>query len=454
MSLFRLSQAAQWLSARQEGGDLDIQSVGSDSRRMEPGQLFVALTGPHFDGHAFAPQAVAGGALALLVSRELPLAVPQLVVPDTREALGRLAAAWRRQLSAQVVAVTGSNGKTTTKEMLAALLGQAGRVAATQGNLNNDIGLPLTLLRARDQDFLILEMGANHPGEIAYLTDIARPDLALITNAGRAHLEGFGSLEGVVRAKGEILGGLAPDGWFVLNQDDAGAAHWRELAGGRRLMSFGLGPGADVSARPGPDQPRPDGTGFEGRHRISTPRGQFDLTLALPGRHNLMNALACIAVGEALGLSHQAMADGLARVRPVAGRLQWRPARSGAGLIDDSYNANPDSLGAALQVLGGLSGRRWLVLGDLAELGPGAVDLHRQLGQGARDAGLDRLWAVGPLSRAAVAAFGPGGEHFEAQGDLIQSLESALTADDWVLVKGSRSSAMDRVVRALVVEGD
>lgn len=167
-----------------------------------------------------------------------------------------------------------------------------------------------------------------------------------------------------------------------------------------------------------------------------------------------MNALACIAVGEALGLSHQAMADGLARVRPVAGRLQWRPARSGAGLIDDSYNANPDSLDAALQVLGGLSGRRWLVLGDLAELGPGAVDLHRQLGQGARDAGLDRLWAVGPLSRAAVAAFGPGGEHFEAQGDLIQSLESALTADDWVLVKGSRSSAMDRVVRALVVEGD
>lgn len=451
MSLFRLAQAAQWLSAQQRGPDVEISSVGTDTRRMRTGQLFVALRGPHFDGHAFAAQAAQGGAAALLVSQELAVDLPQLLVPDTREALGRLAGAWRARLPGRVVAVTGSNGKTTTKEMLAAGLGRLGRVAATRGNLNNDIGLPLTLLSAQDEEFLVLEMGANHPGEIAALTQLGRPDVALITQAGRAHLEGFGSLEGVARAKGEIFQGLGLDGCCVLNADDPWVGLWRELSRGRRQISFGLNPSANVRAEAqagalafGPD-------GFLCRYQVITPRGGLSLELALPGRHNLRNALAALAAAEALGLDLGVFAQGLAALRPVPGRLQARPGRGGARLIDDTYNANPDSVGAALDVLETLPGRRWLLLGDLGELGPGAASLHRELGVRAREAGVARLWAVGPLTREAVLAFGADGQHFPDQEALVAALEGQLGEDDVVLIKGSRAAAMERVVQALAV---
>ena len=452
--MFPLSRAADWLDARHIGADVFIESVGSDSRSLQPGQLFVALTGPRFDGHEFAAEAEAKGAAALLSSRELETRLPQLLVPDTRLALGRLAAAWRATLPGRVVAVTGSNGKTTTKEMIAAILAEAGSVAATRGNLNNDIGLPLTLLAAREQDYLVLEMGANHPGEIAGLSAIAHPDLALITNAGRAHLEGFGSLEGVARAKGEIIGGLSPRGTFVLNADDPRASLWRELATGRKLLSFGRAAAADVRLDALQQPLGLNGSGFQCRYLIHTPRGPLDLQLSLAGEHNMLNALAAVAVAETLGVAHACIHTALAGLQPIAGRMQPRAGYAGSVLIDDSYNANPESVGAALAVLGELPGHRWLVLGDLSELGADAAALHGEIGRRAKRAGLERLWAVGPLSREATAGFGTGGRHFPDRETLVTDLHGALREDDVVLIKGSRSAAMEFVVEALAPKGD
>lgn len=455
MSLFPLSRAADWLSARLVGDDDPaIVSVSTDTRSLQSGALFVALTGPNFDGHEFAAQAAQKGAAALLVSRQLDIDLPQLLVEDTRSAFGGLAAAWRRTLPGKVVGITGSNGKTTTKEMVLAALAGAGSVAATKGNLNNDIGVPLTLLDFADQDYLVLEMGANHSGEIAGLSAIGRPDVAIITNAGRAHLEGFGSLEGVARAKGEIIQGLPADGVFVLNADDAFADLWRELAAGKRLLSFGEANHADVRIV-GVEQPLYlNGSGFRSAYRIATPRGELILSLALPGRHNLMNALAAVAVAEALGVDHESIRSGLAALRPVKGRLAPLFGPAGCRLIDDSYNANPDSVRAALDVLKQLSGRRWLVLGDLAELGEEAEQLHEEVGREARQAGLDRLWAVGRLSSAAVSGFGAGARLFDSCDSLTHALTDELVSDDLVLVKGSRSAAMDRVVDVLSTAGE
>ncbi len=453
MSLFTLSQAAQWLHARQIGQDVAVESVGSDTRGLTPGQLFVALQGPHFDGHAFAGQAREQGAAALLVQRQLDCPLPQLLVDDSRAALGRLAGAWRSTLRGRVVAITGSNGKTTCKEMVAAILGQAGSVAATRGNLNNDIGVPLTLLGFRDQDYLVVEMGANHPGEIAYLSAIARPDLSLITNAGRAHLEGFGSLDGVARAKGEIISGTARNGAFMLNADDAYAGLWRELAEKRRVLSFGMDRPAEVSLQPGSWDLRLDDDGFHSSCVFRTPRGALAIELRLAGRHNLMNALAAVSVAEALHIEPDAIRAGLAGLRPVAGRLCPQAGVNGSHVIDDSYNANPDSLGAALDLLGQLPGRRWLVLGDMGELGADAAALHREIGRRARGRGIERLWATGELSAEAVAGFGDGGRRFADREGLSAELRTQLGADDLVLVKGSRAAAMDRVSAAIAPGG-
>lgn len=449
MSLFSLSRAVAWLAAESFGVDLPLSGVSTDTRALQPGQLFVALSGPRFDGHEYVAQAAGLGAAAALVSRRLEVDIPQILVPDTRLALGRLAAAWRDTLPGHVVAITGSNGKTTVKEMLSAVLAEAGAVAATRGNLNNDIGLPLTLLGMREQAFLVLEMGANHPGEIETLTRIARPRVALITNAGRAHLEGFGSLEGVARAKGEIIAGLPADGVFVLNADDAYADLWRELAADRRVLSFGRHAGADVTLIAVKRPLTLNAQGFHAAYRIRTPRGELDMELSLPGEHNLLNALAVVAVAEALKIPHSQVQAGLAALQPVPGRLRPLSGRSGARLVDDSYNANPDSVQAALTVLQGLQGRRWLVLGDLAELGRGADELHLAIGVAAREAGIEHLWAVGPLSARAVTGFGAGGRHFSDQPSLINALDDELEGQDVVLVKGSRSAAMDQVVVAL-----
>ncbi len=443
----RLSQAAAWLGAELRGDDGEFFGVSSDTRGIAAGVLFVALRGPRFDGHDYVTSAAAAGVAALLVEQAVDVAVPQLVVRDSRMALGRLAAAWRLHCNTPLAAVTGSNGKTTVKEMARAILRQRGAVLATEGNLNNDIGVPLTLLRlTRDHRFAVIEMGANHPGEIAYLTELTRPDAAVINNAAPAHLEGFGSVEGVARAKGEIYGGLRPDGVAVINTDDAFASLWYDMAGTYRQLTFGLGEEAEVTAQ---WRPVAEGTQLN----LQTPFGTCDFVLPLPGRHNVMNALAAASVTLALGCGLDAVAAGLSAMVGVAGRLQSRAGLNGATLLDDSYNANPESLRAAIEVLAGCAGRRVLVLGDMGELGQQAQGLHREVGTAARAAGIDALYGVGPLSSLAVEAFGAGGRHYSEQALLVEALRQELAPQVTVLIKGSRSAHMEDVVDALAGGG-
>ncbi len=450
MIAMQLSEAATILRGSYRGRDARFASVSSDTRTLRTGDLFVALVGPNFDAHDYLAIAEQKGAVAALVQREVETPMPVVQVADTRRALGELAAAWRQRAAARIVAVTGSNGKTTVKEMLAAILGRGHEVLATRGNLNNDIGMPLTLLRLQGEDFGVIEMGANHPGEIARLSRIARPDVAVLNNAGRAHLEGFGSLEGVARAKAEILDGLAEDGVFVFNADDRFAPLWRELAAGRRVLSFGLG-AADVRS-PGDARVRLTEQGFENRFDVVHPGGRFEACLRLAGEHNRCNALAATAAALALGIDEQAIREGLAGLAPVPGRLCPLRADCGALLVDDSYNANPDSVAAALSVLQSLPGRRNLVLGDLGELGVEQEALHAELGQRAAQAGIERLFTCGDLSRHAGRAFAGTWRHFDDRQALIEALSDTLDSGDSVLVKGSRASAMDRVVRALSEE--
>lgn len=461
-----LAQAAALAGGVLHGQDRTFGAVSADSRTDCPGRLFVALRGARFDGHDHVAAAWQAGAVAAMVERPLPLDLPQWVVADTRLGLGRLAAVWRDRVPGRVIAITGSNGKTTVKEMLAAIGRRTGRVLATAGNLNNDIGLPLTLLGACDEDFLVLEMGANHPGEIGYLTDLARPDLALVTNAGRAHLEGFGSLEGVARAKGEIARGLPATGRLVVAGDSPYTALWRELAAGRPVLTFALhdgGDGAaadcDLTARRDSIRTTWDADGFRTEWIAHTgrahPGGARDIPLALrlAGHHNVRNALAATAAALSLGISEDAIRAGLAGLQPVAGRLC--PRRCGElHVIDDTYNANPDSIAAAIEVLAALSGRRWLVLGDLGELGADAPRLHEEVGKLARAAGIERLITTGILSAAASRAFGPGGRHFKDRQALIDWLPGVVGATDRVLVKGSRLARMELIVAALCADAE
>ena len=455
MNMMSLAAAAQILEAPLRGEDRNFTSVSTDTRTLQPGALFVALQGPNFDGHRFLDAARDKGAAGAIVSASRETVLSTIQVADTRLALGRLAAGWRQMHQIPVVAVTGSNGKTTVKEMIAAILAQTADVLVTQGNLNNDIGMPLTLLRLQNEDFAVLEMGANHHGEIAYLSDIAQPDVAVITNAGAAHLEGFGDLDGVARAKGEILGGLSDGGVAVLNADDPRLPVWRALAQGKEILTFGFSPAANVTTDPAGVTTQWDASGFHSTFTVHCGAGEFEGNLALAGEHNLRNALAAIAVCQVLDVGIDAIQRGLATVRPVPGRLQGRVAASGLRVIDDSYNANPDSVAAAIEVLKRAPGRRLLVLGDLAELGNGAESLHHRLGQSAAAAGIEALWATGEMCRQAVAGFGAGGRFFADQAALIAELRQSLGAQDTVLVKGSRSAGMERVVQALLQnEGD
>jgi len=443
-----LAEAARALGIAPPSEQTVVRGVSTDSRTLQAGELFVALRGPSFDGHDFIDAARERGAAAYLVDHAVAGAEPTLVVPDTRLALGRLARRWRERFSAPLVAVTGSNGKTTVKEMLAAILGTLGPTLATRGNLNNDIGVPLTLFGLRaEHRYAVIEMGANHPGEIAYLTEIARPDVALITNAGEAHLEGFGSVAGVAHAKGEIYGGLGPDGVAAINADDAYASLWMELAGARRQVRFALEAEAEVSA-----DWRPAAAGSE--LAVRTAAGDFEVHLPLAGRHNVMNALAACAAASAAGCSTEAMRAGLAGLQPVPGRLVRRAAHAGAVLIDDTYNANPGSLQAALDVLAACEGERYFVLGDMAELGATGAALHAHAGEQARTAGVERLYCLGELAAGACERFGAGARAFDSREALVEALRGDLHAGVTVLVKGSRRMKLDEVVAALVAEGE
>ncbi len=449
MNAMRLTEAAAVLAARHVGADAVFRSVSIDSRTLESGALFVALRGPRFDGHDYVAAAAGRGATGAMVARTLDVALPQLVVEDPRAALAALAADYRSRLHIPVVAVTGSNGKTTVKEMIGAILRETGSVLVTQGNLNNELGVPLTLLRIdADHAAAVVEMGANHPGEISRLSRMAMPTAALITNAGPAHLEGFGSVEGVAHAKGEIFEGLVAGGTAVINADDPYADLWRRLAGrGRRILSFGLGPDADVRAEAVTVQPDASSA-----FTLVTPQGSVPVTLPLPGRHNVLNAAAAAAAALAAGARPAAVRCALAGVRGAPRRLQVRAGRGGARILDDTYNANPGSLAAALDTLQALPGVHWLALGDMGELGPGAAALHAEVGRRARAAGVERLYAVGELSRGAARAFGAGAQVFADADALAAALGEALRPGVTVLVKGSRFMAMERVVEALAAE--
>ncbi|EGW54669.1 UDP-N-acetylmuramoyl-tripeptide--D-alanyl-D-alanine ligase [Candidatus Endoriftia persephonae] len=452
MNQFSLYQAAEQINGMLFGMERSFGAVSTDTRTLQPGDLYVALKGPNFDGHEFLYEAELRGAVAALVSERTTAHLPLILVDDTRLALGRLAAAWRQAFPVPLVAVTGSNGKTTVKEMLAAILSQRGKVLATQGNLNNDIGMPLTLLRQQDEAFAVIEMGANHPGEIAVLSGIARPDVALITSAGAAHLEGFGTLDGVAKAKGEIIQGLTDDGTLVLNRDDAYFPFWQKQAEGRRLLTFGTHPEAQLRLDAEAAETRWEADGFIVHAPLFYQDTELQLKLALGGRHNLINAAAAAAAAIALGASEKDVVAGLAGMRPVKGRLQTRMA-AGVRLIDDSYNANPDSVSVAIELLAQAPGQRWLVLGDLAELGQGAVRLHRQIGEQAQRAGIDVLWSVGELSREASVAFAGAGRHFEDREALAEALREGAASGDTILIKGSRSAGMEQVVDALAGQG-
>lgn len=454
--MMMLSQAAQVLSGRVVGKDVRFMAVTSDSRKLAQGDLFIALRGEKFDGAEFVNQAAQSGAVAALVNADnysdQPFDCPLLLVEDTRFALGKLAAHWRKQFDIPLVAITGSNGKTTVKEMLASILrlaaGAEDALLATQGNFNNDIGMPLTLLRLNERHrFAVIEMGMNHFGEIDYLTRIAAPNVALINNASSAHLQGLGSVGAVAQAKGEIFSGLRDYGTAIINSDDAFAPLWRTLAGANQLLEFGLNLQADVT---GTWQPHDNGLQLD----VHSPLGNFVANLQVPGQHNACNALAATAAAIALNVSLETIAAGLENFGGVAGRLQRSVGKHGETIIDDTYNANPASLRAAISVLANASGKRILVLGDMGELGDDAATFHAEMGVEARRAGIEKLFALGDLSLKAVREFGSDARHFTSIEDLQNELSKELDANTTVLVKGSRFMKMERVVQFCTAKGE
>ena len=440
-----LKDITSLLRAELIGSDGKFLGVSTDSREIEAGQLFVALRGPHFDGHKFLTEAASCGASAALVDTPADIPMPQVRVPDTLRALGDLASDWRGRFDIPVIGVTGSFGKTTVKEMLARILTQGRSALVTRGNLNNEIGVPLTLfgMAARNQS-AVIEMGANHAGEIARLCAIAAPNIGLVTVAGACHLEGFGSLEGVARAKGEMFKTLPADGTAVINADDSFAGLWRQFAGDHAVTSFGLGPTAEYTARE--IQRVADD---ELRFLLVCPEGEASVRLALAGRHNVMNALAAAATAAQAGATLEQVVAGLESMTPVAGRMQLLRTFAGGRLVDDSYNASPRTVKAGLDYLCELPGRPWAALGDMGELGEHGPELHGEIGRYARSVGIERLFVLGPLSERTAAAFGSGALHFFDPVSLGAALSEALDADVNVLVKGSRMMRMEQVVQAL-----
>jgi len=451
-------EAARVLGGQLIGEDLKYGVVSSDSRTLPPGALFVALRGPNFDGADFAAAAAARGAVAALVERRVSAPLTQIVVPDALRALQQLASSWRADFDFPIVGVAGSNGKTTAKTMTGAILSRMGSCLATQGNLNNHIGVPLTLMGLEPvHRSAVVEMGANRIGDVAELVRIARPTIGLITNAGAEHLEGFGDLDGVAQGEGEMVAGLSPEATAIINADDPYAGYWRSVAGARRIVTFGAHAAASGGAAAGgpadfaakdPVQSIERGE-FQTRFTLQCPLGERPIVLMAGGAHNIANALAAAAAAGAAGASLEDIASGLADFRAVSGRLQLKAGPRGSWIIDDSYNANPSSVRAGLEVLRSLSGATWLVLADMAELGEQTADMHAHVGSYARDCGVKRLFAMGTQSSRAVETFGPGGEWFADPNALIRRLQAELSPGVTVLIKGSRVNRLERVVHAL-----
>jgi UDP-N-acetylmuramoyl-tripeptide--D-alanyl-D-alanine ligase len=442
-----LKQFAAAAHGRLNGQDRAFSEIAIDTRTLAAGDLFAALRGSSADGHDFVAAAAAAGAAGAIVSRAIPLPLPQIVVSDVERALADAARAARARFKGPLIGVAGSNGKTTVKEMIAAILSRRGPCLSTRGNLNNHLGVPMTLLRLDDSHVsAVIEMGANRRGDVEQLVQIARPGIGLITNAGAEHLEGFGSLEGAARAEGEMVSALPASGTAIINADDTYASLWR-AGTAAQVLSFGLRQEADFYAT----QLRleVDAQQFVSRFRLHSPLGEADITLALAGRHNVRNALAAAAAASSAGATLEDVAAALSSMRAVKGRLQLRRTRAGGWLIDDSYNANPSSARAGLEVLSELPGRRWLVLGDMAELGEFADSSHRELGELARALGVERLYAIGALAGLAADSFGSGAERYRDATELTRALDAAITPDVRLLIKGSRVNRLERVVEAL-----
>lgn len=426
--------------------DAEFSSVSTDTRLIKAGDLFIALKGDNFDGHDYLDLAAEKGAVAAIVDHPVNAGIPTIQVKDTKLALGELAAYWRQQLDMKVVGLTGSNGKTTVKEMLVCILSEVGSVTATAGNFNNDIGLPLTLLKMKpEHDFAVIEMGANHAGEIAYLTRLTNPDVALLNNAGPAHLEGFGSLQGVADAKAEIFSGLKNAGVAIINADDEFSDYWASLCGNKKKIFFGLDESADISATVSVDE-------YNGMFKLNTATGDIDIKLSVLGLHNLKNAMAASAVAIAMGVDLASIAKGLEKFKGVKGRLQVNVAANDSLVIDDTYNANPESVRAAMDVLAAQKMKSIFVLGDLGELGKDAEKLHSNLGEYAKHKEITNLFTLGELSSFAAKSFGENGFSYSEKEELIKDLKMKMNEKMAVLVKGSRSMHMEDVVTALINE--
>ena len=443
-----LAAVAREVQGRLLGADQAFGVVTKDTRALGAGSLFVAIPGDRFDGNDFVHEALAKGAAGALVSRLASSPLAQIEVRDSRRALGAMARAWRASFTIPVVAVTGSSGKTTVKELVASILSVSRSICVTQGNLNNDIGVPLTLMRlTTEHDAAVIELGANHAGEIDYLASLAQPTVGIITNAAAAHLEGFGSLRGVCVAKGELLDHLPRAGTAVLNADDQFRGDWVARSRCEFTVTFGFAPSADCRVL-GPPHFLANGSEF----RMHLPDGEeADVWLPLLGRQNVANALAAAAAAQAVGTSVEDIVAGLARATPVRGRLRAVPGRGGATIIDDSYNANPGSVRAAIDHLAALEGRRILVLGNMAELGPTGPALHEEIGEYARGR-CDMLLAIGDLASEAAKAFGAEGRSVADIEAARAALDPLLARDVTVLVKGSRVMGLDRLVRTLEAE--
>jgi UDP-N-acetylmuramoyl-tripeptide--D-alanyl-D-alanine ligase len=448
-----LRESAAAIGGRLQGEDRPYDAVSTDSRTLQAGALFVALRGPNFDGAGFVAAAAEAGAAGAIVPQLMPVGLPQIEVADTLLALQRLATKWRANFKLPLVAVAGSNGKTTVKEMIAAILRGIGPCLATQGNLNNHIGVPLTLMRLNESHrSAVIELGANRVGEVAQLMALAQPDIGLITNAGAEHLEGFGDLDGVARGEGEAIGCLGEAGTAIINADDHFAPYWRGLAASRRVLEFAIDQPADFTA--GHIRQQIEHGEFITQFDLTSPAGYSPVTVYAGGAHNVRNALAAAAAAHAAGASLEHIAAGLEQFRPVGGRLQLKAGARGSWIIDDSYNANPSSVRAGLDVLRSQPAPIWFVLGEMAELGQQTAESHADIGAYARECGVSRMFCVGAPTARAAASFGPHAEWFPDIDRLIARLTADLPAGVTVLIKGSRINRLERVVGALTSRGN
>ena len=445
----KLSEIATCVNGQLIGEEGLANGVSIDTRTLQTGQVYIAIEGKNFDGHNFIESAEKSGAIAVLTHKTLQTNLPQIVVSDTHLALAELAGAWRKKMALKIIGVTGSNGKTTTKEMLAAILSVNNSVLFTQGNLNNDIGVPLTLFKiSPEHRFAVIEMGANHAGEIAYTSRVANADVVIITNVGAAHLEGFGDVNGVARAKGEIIETLNPNGVAILNADDAFFDYWKNVADSRKIITFGLGKNANVRAEN--IDVKIKNHQFVTRFDLKIGGSEIKINLPLAGKHNVLNALAATAGTLALDIPLAQIKQGLEMMSPVKGRLQLLSGQKGCTIINDTYNANTASLKAALNVLEKCDGEHWVILGAFGELGDDAERLHFEMAETLKNYGVKCLFAVGELTQQTVTAFGENAQHFSSQTELLETITPLLTGNETILIKGSRSQRMENITTALV----